>query len=401
MKKNSVLISHNSALCWRGAMRKIFLWLLVIAVLGGTAIVEAQQPKKVYRVGYLSIGSALKDQDEAFLKGLRELGYVEGQNIFIEWRFFKDKVDRLSGLAAELAGFKVDCIVTVGVLTTRAAKQATSTIPIVMANASDDPVRQGLVASLARPGGNVTGFIDVSSDLTGKRLELLKETVPKTSRIAILWDPAAPAAAGEFREAEVAARALGVQLQSLEVRGTGDFENAFRATGKGLATDLYLSGTTFFTLGLGDVAPQGSFARLHTVIESGLGFGFLAIVIGYFPVIYQAFSRREVTISLLDARAGSPPSAAELLRRHGGGDEGAAALQQLLHEWERWSAELLETHLSYPLLAYFRSQHSNQSWLAALTAGVGAGALVMVAAEGACAPPARLTFAMARHAVRS
>ncbi|TMA83360.1 MAG: ABC transporter substrate-binding protein [Deltaproteobacteria bacterium] len=241
MKKNSVLITQHSALCWRGAMRKIFLWLPVIAVLGVTAIVEAQQPKKVYRIGYLSIGSALKDQDEAFLKGLRELGYVEGQNIFIEWRFFKDKVDRLSGLAAELAGFKVDCIVTVGVLTTRAAKQATSTIPIVMANASDDPVRQGLVASLARPGGNVTGFIDVSSDLTGKRLELLKETVPKTSRIAILWDPAAPAAAGEFREAEVAARALGVQLQSLEVRGTGDFENAFRATGKGRADGLIVA----------------------------------------------------------------------------------------------------------------------------------------------------------------
>jgi len=167
----------------------------------------------------------------------------------------------------------------------------------------------------------------------------------------------------------------------------------------GFTTDLYLSGTTFFTLGLGDVAPQGSFARLLTVIESGLGFGFLAIVIGYFPVIYQAFSRREVTISLLDARAGSPPSAAELLRRHGGGDEGAAALQQLLHEWERWSAELLETHLSYPLLAYFRSQHSNQSWLAALTTVLDASALVMVAAEGPCARQAGLTFAMARHAV--
>jgi len=167
----------------------------------------------------------------------------------------------------------------------------------------------------------------------------------------------------------------------------------------GLATDLYLSGTTFFTLGLGDVAPEGSFARLLTVIESGLGFGFLAIVIGYFPVIYQAFSRREVTISLLDARAGSPPSAAELLHRHGGGPEGAAALLQLLHEWERWSAELLETHLSYPLLAYFRSQHSNQSWLAALTTVLDASALVMVAAEGACARQARLTFAMARHAV--
>src|SRR5438445_1994292 len=165
-----------------------------------------------------------------------------------------------------------------------------------------------------------------------------------------------------------------------------------------LTTDVYLSGTTFFTLGLGDVAPQGTFARVLTVVESGLGFGFLAIVIGYFPVLYQAFSRREVSISLLDARAGSPPSAAELLRRHGG-PGGAAALERLLTEWERWAAELLETHLSYPLLAYFRSQHTNQSWLAALTTVLDTSALVMVGIEGGCARQARLTFAMARHAV--
>jgi len=163
-------------------------------------------------------------------------------------------------------------------------------------------------------------------------------------------------------------------------------------------TDLYLSGTTFFTLGLGDVAPHGTAARILTVIESGLGFGFLAIVIGYFPVLYQAFSRREVSISLLDARAGSPPSAAELLRRHAG-PGGVAALEQLLRDWERWSAELLETHLSYPLLAYFRSQHTNQSWLAALTTVLDTCALVMVGIEGACARQARLTFAMARHAI--
>jgi len=165
-----------------------------------------------------------------------------------------------------------------------------------------------------------------------------------------------------------------------------------------LTTDVYLSGTTFFTLGLGDIAPQGTFARVLTVVESGLGFGFLAIVIGYFPVLYQAFSRREVSISLLDARAGSPPSAAELLRRHGG-PGGAPALERLLTEWERWAAELLETHLSYPLLAYFRSQHTNESWLAALTAVLDTSALVMVGIEGGCARQARLTFAMARHAV--
>ncbi|HEX7078608.1 MAG TPA: potassium channel family protein, partial [Candidatus Eisenbacteria bacterium] len=170
------------------------------------------------------------------------------------------------------------------------------------------------------------------------------------------------------------------------------------AEAPGLATDLYLSGTTFFTLGLGDALPHGTVARVLAVVESGVGFGFLAVVVGYFPVLYQAFSRREYGISLLDARAGSPPSAAELLRRHAG-PGGREALEDLLYEWERWAAELLETHLSYPLLAYYRSQHTNQSWLAALTAILDTCALTAVGVEGACAGQARLTFAMTRHAV--
>lgn len=163
-------------------------------------------------------------------------------------------------------------------------------------------------------------------------------------------------------------------------------------------TDLYMSGTNFFTLGLGDVTPRTPLARLLTVVEAGMGFGFLAIVIGYLPVLYQAFSRREVNISLLDARAGSPPTAAELLRRHSH-DHGMEPLRQLLHDWERWSAELLESHLSYPVLAYFRSQHNNQSWLAALTTILDTSALVIVGLEGACKRQAELTFAIARHAV--
>jgi len=163
-------------------------------------------------------------------------------------------------------------------------------------------------------------------------------------------------------------------------------------------TDLYMSGTTFFTLGLGDVTPRTPLARALTVLESGMGFGFLALVIGYLPVIYQSFSRREVNITLLDARAGSPPTAAELLRRHST-PEGLDDLQQLFHDSERWAAELLESHISYPLLAYFRSQHANQSWLGALTTLLDASALVMVGIEGACARQARLTFAIARHAV--
>ena len=165
-----------------------------------------------------------------------------------------------------------------------------------------------------------------------------------------------------------------------------------------LQTCFYLSGTTFFTLGLGDVTPHTSAERVLAVFESGLGFGFLALVLSYLPVIYQAFSRREVAIVLLDARAGSPPTAAELLRRHAG-DHGLEALQTLLFEWERWSAELLESHVSYPVLTYFRSQHNNESWLSALTAILDTSALIIAGADGPCVRQARLTFAICRHAV--
>jgi hypothetical protein len=164
----------------------------------------------------------------------------------------------------------------------------------------------------------------------------------------------------------------------------------------GLFTDLYYSGTTFFTLGLGDIAPQSAPARFITVIEAGLGFGFLALIISYLPVLYQAFSRREVNVSLLDARAGSPPSALELLRRtHTGVREG---LPQFFSEWERWAAELLESQLSYPSIGYFRSQHENQSWLSALTVILDACALVLAGAGELPQQQAKLTFAIARHA---
>jgi hypothetical protein len=163
-------------------------------------------------------------------------------------------------------------------------------------------------------------------------------------------------------------------------------------------SDLYVSGTTIFTLGLGDVTPQDPWSRALTILEAGTGFGFLAMVMGYFPVLYSAFSRREVSISLLDARAGSPPTAAELMRRHSyeGGEQ---ALAVLLMEWERWSAELLESHISYPQLCYFRSQHDNQSWLSALTAILDMSALLISGVRGLEARQAQLTFAMARHAI--
>lgn len=161
---------------------------------------------------------------------------------------------------------------------------------------------------------------------------------------------------------------------------------------------LYLSGVTFFTLGYGDLTPVLPLGRAVVVIEAATGFGLLAIVIGYLPVLYGAFSRREVNISLLDARAGSPSSAAEMLRRHG--DSGHLQdLDQVLHEWEHWAAELLESHLSYPVLCFFRSQHDNQSWLSALTTVLDTCALVIMGVEGAPAWQAKLTFAIARHAV--
>jgi hypothetical protein len=166
----------------------------------------------------------------------------------------------------------------------------------------------------------------------------------------------------------------------------------------GFATHVYLSGTTFFTLGLGDIAPGTPFGRFLVALEAGLGFGFLALVISYLPLLNQSFSHREVTISLLDSRAGSPPTAAEMLRRHlhhGNLDD----LRQLLHSWERWSAELLESHLSYPVLARFRSHHDSQSWISSLTAILDTCAFVLAGLENTCTRQAQFTFAMARHTV--
>jgi hypothetical protein len=161
---------------------------------------------------------------------------------------------------------------------------------------------------------------------------------------------------------------------------------------------FYFSGTNFFTLGLGDITPHNGPGRAFTVIEAGLGLGFLALIIGYLPALNQSFASREEVISLLDARAGSPPTALEMLRRHGH-ETGFHELKQFLNLWERWSSELLESHLSYPVLAFFRSQHDNQSWLAALTVVLDTTGLVMTYLSGPCKNQAELTFAMARHAV--
>ncbi|MGH9415049.1 MAG: two pore domain potassium channel family protein [Terriglobales bacterium] len=164
----------------------------------------------------------------------------------------------------------------------------------------------------------------------------------------------------------------------------------------GFGLDLYVSGSMFLTLGLGNAVPHGVVARSLAMLEGGMGFGFVAVVISYLPVLYSGFSQREANITMLDARAGSPPAASELLRRHAGNLQ---QLEDYLAEWERWAAQLLESHISYPVLGFFRSQHVNQSWLAALTTLLDACAVMIAGTEGRCHRQAQLTFAMTRHAV--
>ncbi len=196
----------------------------------------AQQPTKSPRIGFLSAASpsTMAARYEAFRQGLRDLGYVEKKNIVIEYRYAEEKLDLLKEFAAELARLKVDVIVTGGSIATRAAKETTVTIPIVMTQ-DGDPVGNGFVASLARPGGNITGLSSLSSELNGKRLELLKEIIPKLSRVAVLRTSTQPGSAQRLRETELAAGAFGVKLQYLDVLSSKDIETAFRAAVKGRA----------------------------------------------------------------------------------------------------------------------------------------------------------------------
>src|SRR5499425_3284441 len=212
--------------------RKIFSVALCALLLALSFSSEAQQAAKISRIGYLEAppASANLDRIEAFRQGLRELGYVEGKNIVIEWRSAEGKVDRLLALASELVRLKVDIIVTNGPTSTRAAKEATVTIPIVM-TFDDDPVGNGFVDSLARPGGNITGLSTLSPEISGKQLELLKEVVPRLSRVAVFGSSIQPGNAQSLKEVELAARAFGVQLQYLDVLDPKDIETAFRTAG--------------------------------------------------------------------------------------------------------------------------------------------------------------------------
>jgi putative tryptophan/tyrosine transport system substrate-binding protein len=226
--------------------RKLGSFALSVMLLALCCSASAQQPKKTSRIGLLS-GSGPATNPvylEAFRQGLRELGYIEGENILLEYRWAEGKFDRLPGLAAELIGFRADIIVTIGTQATLAARQASNTIPIVVAGAGD-LVGTGLVESLARPGGNVTGSTNIDPDLSAKRLELLKETIPKLSRVAILYHGGPGGDEDELQETQAAAKRLKVQLQSYRVQNESEFERAYAAMTKQRADALIIFHGTF------------------------------------------------------------------------------------------------------------------------------------------------------------
>jgi putative tryptophan/tyrosine transport system substrate-binding protein len=226
--------------------RKLAGILALFVAFATCGVAQAQQPKKVYRIGYLATGDpATEIRSEAIRLALRKLGYIEGQNIAFEYRYAEGKFDRHPELAAELVRLKVDIIVVAGgAIPVRAAKNATKTIPIVMVGVGTDPVEEGLVESLARPGGNVTGLTNLTGELGGKRLELLKEAVPKLIHVAVLYDPATPVNVLEVKEVlPVAARALGLTVRSWEVRAAGGFEKVFAALSKERPDGLYVPGS--------------------------------------------------------------------------------------------------------------------------------------------------------------
>jgi putative ABC transport system substrate-binding protein len=206
-------------------------FLIAVVLLAVGVIADAQQPAKVYRIGYLRDEKAPEVDIEGFLQGLRESGYVEGKNIVVEYRWADGNEKRLRSLVSELIGLKVDLIVTSAPAATRAAKEATTTIPIVMVLVAD-PVRFGFVNSLARPGGNITGFAFLLPEISGKRLELLKETIPRLSRVAVLWNAANLYKETDLKEVQPVAHALKVAVHALRVREPNGFDDAFKAAAK-------------------------------------------------------------------------------------------------------------------------------------------------------------------------
>jgi putative ABC transport system substrate-binding protein len=258
-------------------VRRTIIGFIITCALGCLGVAplapEAQQPTHVHRIGWLSAGER-DPYMEAFLEGMRALGYVEGQNLVMEYRYAEGQYERLPDLAAELVRLKVDVLMVVATPAALAVKHATRTIPIVMVGVGD-PVGSGLVASLARPGGNVTGLVALSTELAGKQLESLKDVLPTVSRVAILWNPANPAHALMVREADVEARALGVQLHLVEARGPDAFDSAFAAmTSAHAGALLVLSDAMFFQhrRRLVELAATSRLPTMHNVrpfVEAG------------------------------------------------------------------------------------------------------------------------------------
>jgi putative ABC transport system substrate-binding protein len=243
--------------------KRIFLFAVATFILAASHLAEAQQPKKVPRIGFQSAASppAIAARTEAFRQGLRELGYAEGKNILIEYRYAEGKLDRLNEFAAEFVRLKLDVIVTAAPSSTRAAKEATSTIPIVMAYDSD-PVGNGFVASLARPGGNITGLSALHPEISGKQLELLKEIVPRFSHVAVLRTLLRTSV---IKEMELAAGALGVKLQYLDVRGPKDIETAFREARKARADAVVVLASPILESARAQVADFAAKNRLPAI----------------------------------------------------------------------------------------------------------------------------------------
>jgi putative ABC transport system substrate-binding protein len=253
--------------------KKILLFALVNLILASLQLAAAQQPKKVSRLGYVrvvGVPSTPAPNVEAFRQGLRDLGYTEGQNIVIEFRYAEGKRDRVPSLVAELVQLKVDVLISGDDTAIRAAKEATKTIPIVMV-INQDPVAAGLVDSLARPGGNITGISRLTRELNGKRLELLTEVVPGMARVGILWDSSSEGSKISFKEYQAAARALRIQLQSLEVRGPDpDLDGAFQSAVKGRASALVVVGGAVLNGHRKQIANYAIKHRLPSMYDSSL-----------------------------------------------------------------------------------------------------------------------------------
>jgi putative ABC transport system substrate-binding protein len=291
--------------------RRRFMGLMAGGLLAAPLVAEAQQAAKIARIGYLSLNLAGNPHTrEAFLQGLRDLGYVEGRNVVIEYRDAEGKLERLPALAAELVALKVDVIVAVSTPQALAAMQATRTLPIVFATAAD-PVTSGLVTSLARPGGNVTGLSFLAPELVGKRLEQLKQAVPGVSRVAVLWQPGGHGertAKDMLKEADVAARALGVRLQFVEAGGPEDFDRAFSDMTRAHADALtVLSSTMLFVerRRLVDLAAKNRLPAVYTSREYVDAGGLMA----YGPDLADLFRRAATYVDkiLKGAKPGDLP----------------------------------------------------------------------------------------------